>query len=78
MMLKEDFKNPINELIKDLEIHVKKITGYEIKLLEKDMNEEIKVPDDYIYLTSDSEQENKKNELIAMTDNEASNILLKN
>ena len=24
-MLKEDFKNPINELIKDLEIHVKKI-----------------------------------------------------
>ena len=41
-MLKEDFKNPINELIKDLEIHVKKITGYEIKLLEKDTNEDIK------------------------------------
>ena len=58
-MLKEDFKNPISELIKDLENHVKKITGYEIKLLEKDTNEDIKVPDDYIFLTSDSEQENK-------------------
>ena len=55
-MLKEDFKNPISELIKNLENHVKKITGY-----EKEMNEDIKVPDDYIFLTSDSEQENKKN-----------------
>ena len=56
-MLKEDFKNSINELMKDLEIHVKKITGYEVKLLEKDMNEDIKVPYDYIFLTSESEQE---------------------
>ncbi len=38
------------------------------------MNEDIKVPDDYIYLTS--EPETKKNELIAMTDNDATNILL--
>ena len=36
-MLKEDFKNSINELMKDLEIHVKKITEYEIKLIEKEM-----------------------------------------
>ena len=39
------------------------------------MNEDIKVPDDYIFLTS--EPEIKNNELIAMTDNDAANILLK-
>ena len=75
MILKEDLKSPINDLINDLEKHVKTITGYEIKLIEKEMNEDIKVPDDYIFLTS--EPEIKNNELIAMTDNEAANILLK-
>ena len=75
MILKEDLKSPINDLINDLEKHVKIITGYEIKLIEKEMNEDIKVPDDYIFLTS--EPEIKNNELIAMTDNEAANILLK-
>jgi len=75
MILKEDLKSPINDLINDLEKHVKTITGYEIKLIEKEMNEDIKVPDDYIFLTS--EPDIKNNELIAMTDNEAANILLK-
>jgi hypothetical protein len=75
MILKEDLKSPINDLINDLEKHVKTITGYEIKLIEKEMNEDIKVPDDYIFLTS--EPEIKNNELIAMTDNEAANILFK-
>ena len=75
MILKEDLKSSINDLIIDLEKHVKTITGYEIKLIEKEMNEDIKVPEDYIFLTS--EPEIKNNELIAMTDNEAANILLK-
>ncbi len=44
MILKEDMKVPINELMADLEKHVKKITGYEIKLIEKVMNEDIRVP----------------------------------
>ncbi len=39
------------------------------------MNEDFKVPDDFIYLTS--EPETKKNELIALTDNEAAIILFK-
>ena len=75
MILKEDLKNSVNDLITDLEKHVKTITGYEIKLIEKEMNKDIKVPDDYIFLTS--EPEIKNNELIAMTDNDAANILLK-
>jgi hypothetical protein len=55
MILKEDLKVPINELIVDLEKHVKKLTGNEIKLIEKDMNEDIKVPDDFIYLSAEPE-----------------------
>ncbi len=50
----------------------KKNAGYEIKLFEKVMNEDIKVPDDFIYLTS--EPETKNNELIALTDSEAAII----
>ena len=74
MILKEDVKN-INQLLSDIEKHVKIITGYEIKLVVKETNEEIKVPDEFTYVTS--EPEVKKDELIAMTDNEAANILLK-
>jgi hypothetical protein len=55
MILKEDLKVSVNELMVDLEKHVKKITGYEIKLIEKDMNEDIKVPDDFIYLSAEPE-----------------------
>jgi hypothetical protein len=39
------------------------------------MNKDFKVPDDYIYFTS--EPETKPNELKAMTDNEAAIILFK-
>ena len=60
MILKEDLKSPINDLINDLEKHVKTITGYEIKLIEKEMNEDIKVPDDYIFLTSEPDIKNNE------------------
>jgi hypothetical protein len=39
------------------------------------MDKDIQVPDDLIYMTS--EPESKNNELVAMTDNSAANILLK-
>ncbi len=39
------------------------------------MDKDIQVPDDFVYMTS--EPETKNNELVAMTDNEAANILLK-
>ena len=35
MIWKEDLKSSINDLIIDLEKHVKTITGHEIKLIEK-------------------------------------------
>ena len=75
MILKDDIKVPINDLMADLEKHVKIITGYEIKLSSKEMDKDIKVPDDFVYMTS--EPETKNNELVAMTDNEAANLLLK-
>ena len=75
MILKDDIKVPINDLMVDLEKYVKTITGYEIKLSLKEMDKDIQVPDYYIYITS--EPETKNNELVAMTDNEAANLLLK-
>ena len=39
MILKEDLKNSVNDLKTDLEKHVKKITGYEIKLINCKRNE---------------------------------------
>jgi hypothetical protein len=75
MIVTDDIKVPINELMSDLEKHVKTITGYEIKSSSKEMDKDIQVPDDFVYLTS--EPETKNNELVAMTDNEAANILLK-
>ncbi len=75
MILKDDIKVPVNELMSELEKHVKTITGYEIKLSLKEMDKDIQVPDDFIYMTS--EPETKKNVLIAPTENEAANILFK-
>jgi hypothetical protein len=39
----------------DLENHVKTITGYEIKLSIEEMDKDIKVPDEFIYMTSEPE-----------------------
>ena len=55
MILKEDIKVPVNELMADLERHVKTITGYEINLSLKEMDEDINVPDDFVYMTSEPE-----------------------
>ncbi len=68
MILKDDIKVPLNELMADLEKHVKTITGYEIKLSLKEMDKDIQVPDDFVYLTS--EPGTKNNESVAMIDNE--------
>jgi hypothetical protein len=75
LILKDDIKIPINELMSDLEKHVKSIAGYEIKLSSKEMDKDIQVPDEFVYMTS--EPGTKNNELVAMTDNEAANLLLK-
>jgi hypothetical protein len=40
MILKDDIKVPLNELMADLEKHVKTITGYEIKLSLKEMDKD--------------------------------------
>ncbi len=77
MVLKDDIMMADLEkmMMADLEKNVKTITGYEIKLSSKEMDKDIQVPEDFIYMTS--EPETKNNELIAKTDNEAANILLK-
>jgi hypothetical protein len=59
MISKEDIKVPVNELLADLEKHVKKMIGYDIIFIEKVMNEDIKIPNDYIYLTSEPETKKK-------------------
>ena len=50
----------------------KGVTG---KLSSKEMDKDIQVPDEFVYMTS--EPGTKNNELVAMTDNEAANLLLK-
>jgi hypothetical protein len=70
MILKEDVKQPIEEIIKELEKEIKNKIGYEIKLLNKEMNQDIIIDENL-------EREITMNEIIAMTDNEASDILLK-
>jgi hypothetical protein len=50
MILKDDIKDPVNELMAYLEKQVKMSTGYEIKLSLKEMDKDIQVPDDFIYL----------------------------
>jgi len=52
---KEDVKVPVNELMADLEKHIKTITGYEINLSLKEMDEDVYVPDDFVYTTSEPE-----------------------
>jgi hypothetical protein len=71
MILKNDVKN-IDELLLKLEKYVFDNTSYNIKLLNKEMNEDVIVPDDYEYEAPD-----KINDvIIAMSDNEAAEILL--
>ncbi len=60
MILKDDIKVPINELMSDLENNVKTITRYEIKLSSKEMDKDIQVPDDFVYMTSEPETENNE------------------
>jgi hypothetical protein len=70
MILKEDIKQPIGEIIEELQKEIKNKIGYEIKLLNKEMNQDIIIDENL-------EREITMNEIIAMSDNEASDILLK-
>lgn len=72
MILKEDVKDPIENIMKELQEEIKKKIDYDVKIIVKEMNEDVNIPDDYEI----PDREISNNELIAMTDNEAADILL--
>jgi len=71
MILKNDVEN-IEELLLKLEKYIFDNTKYNIKLLNKEMDEDVIIPDDYEYEAPDK----INNVIIAMSDNEAADILL--
>lgn len=71
MILKEDVKQPLEDIIKELQEYIKNKIDYDMKIILKEMNEYIIINEEDI-----PEREITNNEIIAMTDNEAADILL--
>lgn len=71
MILKDDVKQPLEDIIKELQEYIKNKIDYDMKIILKEMNEDIIIKEEDII-----EREITNNEIIAMSDNEASDILL--
>ena len=71
MILKDDIKQPLEDIIKELQEYIKNKIDYDMKIILKEMNEDIIIKEEDII-----EREITNNEIIAMSDNEASDILL--
>ena len=71
MILKNNIKEPLEDIIKELQEYIKNKIDYDMKIILKEMNEDIIIDEEDI-----PEREITNNEIIAMSDNEASDILL--